>query len=172
VPHLPVRHIRDQRAKVPRDAIEDELGLERNIKSVAAKMNALPCMYEWSKEGNQIEGGDNQICMLKTTLLLMTDAPITNYHATSVRPYHNVYHASLPYLSEPATSSSSHTSGFRQTDRYRQVLIIKSQLLSTSNLIDPPVSIILLFPTGIISLVTSREIGVKGISSVKLRERR
>jgi hypothetical protein len=45
-------------------------------------------------------------------------------------PYHNMYHASLPYLSKPASNSSCshHHSGFLRTDR-QQVLIIKSQLL-------------------------------------------
>jgi hypothetical protein len=46
-----------------------------------------------TKEESQNRRGDNQICMLKTTPPLMMDAPITNYHATSVRTNHNIYHA-------------------------------------------------------------------------------
>lgn len=86
--------------------------------------------------------------MLKTSPPLMMDAPITNYHATSVRTNHNIYHVSChtPRSLRVAAAAATTTpaSDDRQTGPHQQ----QATTASTSTLIDPPASIKLLFSHG------------------------
>jgi hypothetical protein len=118
--------------------------------SHAHTLPAVEKKDEPSKEGNNNRRGDNQICMLKTSPPLMMDAPITNYHATSVRANHNIYHVSCHTprsLRVAAAATTTPASDNRQTGPHQQ----QATTASTSTLIDPPASIRFILPTGIIS---------------------
>ena len=161
-------HQQEKHREVQREAIDNELGLSTTTKANVASRtpsHAYTLPFRGEKRVERSEGrkvnqnrrGDNQICMLKkTTPPLMMDAPITNYHATSVRTNHNIYHA--PAIPLESYKQCSHHSSFRQTDN-RSSPTASHQCVPprTKSIHRPPSNFF--FPR-VSSLLSSRAIGV------------